>query len=166
MFNYDVVIANDQMLNKKFDDEIMSHNATREDKEKAIRNSRTRVTYYGLLNGKIIAEATAIISSLDQDMQNKDGLVGFKIAYLTDLKVQKEYQSRGYFSELYKFIENDLRLKGFKTLTVAVEQDDFKAKGISKNWGFTNFIKTGQELCTSSTSFPIRKTVEYYSKNI
>ena len=42
----------------------------------------TRIVYMGLLDGKIITEATAIISSKDKCMENKDDLVDNGKVYL------------------------------------------------------------------------------------
>ena len=47
-----------------------------------------------LLNGEIIAEATAIVSEYDFNMQNKDGLIGDKKAYLTAFRTNKEYENK------------------------------------------------------------------------
>ena len=74
----------------------------------------------GLLNGKIITECTAIISVDDLNMQNKDNLLGEKTAYPTPFRTNKEFENKGYFSKLYKFMENDLKQKGFTTLTLGV----------------------------------------------
>lgn len=62
-----------------------------------------------IFNNKIIAEATAIISENDLDMQNKEGLIDNKTAYLSAFRTNKEYQNKGYFFSLYKFMENDLK---------------------------------------------------------
>ncbi|UKI26777.1 MAG: hypothetical protein L6V91_08570 [Bacilli bacterium] len=52
-------------------------------KKESLRNVDNRIVYMGLLNDKIIAEATAIISEKDLDMQNKEDLVGSGKVYLS-----------------------------------------------------------------------------------
>ena len=109
---YKCVIADKNLIIKKWDEEIKRHNYSEEwkiYKEQSLSNMDTRIVYMGLLDGKIITEATAIISENDLDMQNKDGLVGNGKVYLSAFRTNKEYQDKGYFSKLYKFMENDLK---------------------------------------------------------
>lgn len=114
MENYKFIIADKELIIKKWDIEIKKHNNSdkwKEFKEIALQNLSTRIIYMGLLNNEIITEATAIISYQDNDIQNKDNLVGDKIAYLTGFRTNTEYEGKGYFSKLYKYIEKDLKLK-------------------------------------------------------
>ena len=41
------------------------------------------------------------------------------------------------------FMENDLKSKGFKSLTLGVEPKEVRNIQIYFNWGFTKYIKTG-----------------------
>ena len=110
MTNYECVIATKELIIKKWDEEILKHNNSelwKNFKEKSLRNIDTRIVYMGLLNGNIITECTAIVSKNDLDMQNKDSLVGDGRAYLTAFRTNKEFENQGYFSKLYKFMEND-----------------------------------------------------------
>ena len=63
--------------------------------------------------------------------------------YLSAFRTNKEYENQGYFSKLYKFMENDLKSKGFKSLTLGVEPKEIRNIQIYFNWGFTKYIKTG-----------------------
>ena len=38
--------------------------------------------------------------------------------YLSAFRTRKEYQGKGYFSKLYKFMEDDLKSRGYTTLVV------------------------------------------------
>ena len=116
----------------------------------------------GLLNGKIITECTAIISVDDLNMQNKDNLVGEKTAYLTPFRTNKEFENKGYFSKLYKFMENDLKQKGFTTLTLGVEPSETRNIQIYFNWGFVNYIKTSYERYPNGDEI----LVNYYKKDL
>lgn len=146
MTNYECVIATKELIIKKWDEEILKHNNSelwKSFKEKSLRNIDTRIVYMGLLNGNIITECTAIVSKNDLDMQNKDSLVGDGRAYLTAFRTNKEFENQGYFSKLYKFVESDLKSKGFKSLTLGVEPKEIRNIQIYFNWGFTKYIKTG-----------------------
>ena len=114
--NYKCVVANKDLIIKKWDEEIRKHNNSKtwiDFKEKSLRNLDTRIVYMGILNDEIITESTAIISINDLDMQNKDNLVGKK--------------------------------RGFSSLTLGVEPSEVRNIMIYFNWGFTNYIKSDYE---------------------
>lgn len=105
--NFKCVIATKDLIIQKWNEEIKKHNDSdvwKEFKKESLRNVDNRIVYMGLLNDKIIAEATAIISEKDLDMQNKEDLVGSGKVYLSAFRTNKEYQNKGYFSKLYKFM--------------------------------------------------------------
>lgn len=144
--NYKCVVASMDQIIEKWDEEIKRHNDSEEwkiYKEQSLSNMDTRTVYMGLLDGIIITEATAIISSKDKCMENKDDLVDNGKAYLSAFRTNKEYENQGYFSKLYKFMESDLKSKGFKSLTLGVEPKEIRNIQIYFNWGFTKYIKTG-----------------------
>lgn len=126
---YRCVIASKELIIKKWDEEIRKHNNSKiwiDFKEESLRNLDTRTIYMGILDGKIITECTAITSDDDLDMQNKDNLIGKNKAYLTAFRINKEYENKGYFSKLYKFMEDDLKRKGFTSLTLGVEPSEVR----------------------------------------
>ncbi len=118
------------------------------------------IPYYGILNGKIICEATANINP--KIVQNSDMLVDTNIVYLSAFRTIKEYQGKGYFSKLMKFMLNDLKNKGYTKVTVGVEPTDKKNKKIYEHFGFTEYLKKGIEKYPDGTIIE----VEYYSKDI
>ena len=85
-------------------------------KEESIKNMKEKntIVYYGLLNGMIISEATAFISNTNDTNE----LVNEHTSYLSAFRTRKEYQGKGYFSKLYKFMEDDLKKRGYIKLVV------------------------------------------------
>jgi len=171
MKKYKCLIADLEMINKKWDKEIEDHHNSIqwiEFKNISIKNRNTRIVYMGVLNDEIITEATAIISEDDLDMQNKDKLVGNKTAYLTAFRTNKHYEGRGYFSKLYKYMENDLKIKGFQKLTLGVEPCEVRNMQIYFKWGYVNFIKTAFEIypLENNADEPEKVMVNYYSKKL
>ena len=165
MKEYKCVIANKDMIIRKWDYEIQKHNNSmlwKNFKEESLSNMNTRIVYMGLLDGEIITECTVIISSDDKNMQNKDELIGDTMAYLTAFRTNKDYEGKGYFSKLYKFMENDLRNKGFKYLTLGVEPCEVRNMQIYFKWGFNNYIKSDYEVYPDGE----RILVNYYRKDI
>lgn len=163
--DYKCVIADKDLIIKKWDEEIKKHNNSEnwiKFKEKSLRNLNNRIVYMGILNDRIITESTAIISSNDLDMQNKDNLIGDKVAYLTAFRTNKEYENKGYFSKLYKFMEKDLKNRGFESLTLGVEPSETRNIKIYFKWGFINYIKSDYEYYSENDKI----LVNYYKKKL
>ena len=163
--NYKCIIATKELLTKKWDIEIKKHDNSdvwKKFKIESLRNIDNRIVYVGILNNEIITEATAIVSENDIDMQNKDSLVGSGKVYLSAFRTNKEYQNKGYFSKLYKFMEKDLKEKGYKTLTLGVEPNEIRNMQIYFKWGFKSYIKTDYEYYPNGE----KVIVNYYKKSI
>lgn len=116
--------------------------------------------YYGILDGKIISEATAILDG--SIAQNSDGLVDEKTAYLSAFRTIPEYQGKGYFSKLFQFMLSDLKSRGYEKVTLGVEPEETKNKEIYFHYGFTEHIKNGMETYPDGTTID----VEYYGKQL
>lgn len=162
---YNCIVADRNLIIKKFDFEIKKHHNSKmwkEFKQIALDNLDTRIVYMGILDNQIITEATAIISNKDLNIQNKEDLVSKDTAYLTAFRTNKEYEGKGYFSKLYKFLENNLKNLDFKTLTLGVEPTEIRNKEIYFHFGFTKYLKTSYETYPNGQKI----LVEYYKKEI
>lgn len=162
MEKYICKIASIEEMNKKWDYEISI--ATNKEnwiiwKEQNIKNYKNGkiIPYYGILDTQIICEATAIISS--DIVQNSNKLVDDTTAYLTAFRTNKEYEGKGYFSKLYKFMEEN---KGYTVLTLGVEPEETRNKEIYKHYGFIEHIKNDKEIYPDGTEID----VEYYRKEL
>ncbi|HAB66740.1 MAG TPA: N-acetyltransferase [Firmicutes bacterium] len=166
MDNYVCKIATIEEMNKKWDYEIDKAVDDKSNwiiwkKENIERFKNNQIIpYYGLLNGKIICECTAALSP--SIVQNSDNLVDENIAYLTAFRTIPEYQGKGYFSRLFKFMINDLQARGYKKVTLGVEPEETKNKNIYFNYGFNEHIKDAKEVYPDGTEID----VEYYGKSI
>lgn len=141
-------------------------------KENAIRGykEKSKIMYIGLLNDEIICEATAYVNELAfiGDIKNTENLLSKERAYLSAFRTNKEYENNGYFSKLYKYMEKDLKEKGYKELSLGVEPNEIRNILIYFKYGFTNYIKTTIESLPGSTnnSKPIEEIVNFYYKKI
>ena len=166
MDNYVCKIATLEDIIKKYDYEIKKAVEDKENwvvwKEKAIEkyNKGLSITYMGFLNGEIVCECTAAIDPTI--VQNSDGLVDSKTAYLFAFRTNEEYQGKGYFSILYKFMINDLISRGYEKVTLGVEPEEEKNKTIYFKYGFTDHIKDAKEVYPDGTTID----VEYYGKKL
>lgn len=110
--------------------------------------------YYGILDGNIICEATAI---RDPDFCGKKAESTIE---LCAFRTNKEYRGMGYFSKLKDFMLQDLKQRGYTRAVVGVEPEEEGNKAIYHHWGFT------EPFCTGSESYPDGTViqVEFYSK--
>ena len=166
MNNYVCKIANIDDMNTKWDYEI--ENAI-EDKDNWIIWKKEHIErfqkglsipYYGILDGKIICECTAAIDP--SIVQHNEGLIDDKTAYLTAFRTIEEYQGKGYFSKLFKYMIDDLKKRGYERVTLGVEPQEEKNKAIYFKYGFTDHIKDDKETYPDGTVID----VEYYSKKL
>lgn len=118
------------------------------------------IPYYGIHDGQIICEATAALTS--DIVKNSDKLVDDTTAYLTAFRTNKEYEGKGYFSKLYKFMEEDLKNKGYLLLTLGVEPEEVRNYQIYRHYGFKEFIKSDVETYPNGEKID----VNYYGKRL
>lgn len=118
------------------------------------------IPYYGILDGNIICEATAMLNS--EAVQNSEGLVGNSVVYLSAFRTIEEYQGKGYFSKLMKFMLNDLKRRGIVRVTLGVEPAEETNKKIYAHYGFNEYIKSATEVYPDGTVID----VDYYGKNL
>ena len=164
--NYICKVPSLQEMNTKWDYEISHSGEDRGNwiiwkKENISRFiSGDIIPYYGILNGTIICEATAIVNH--RAAQKREGLVGDTTAYLSAFRTIPEYQGRGYFSALFKYMENDLKKKGYTKLTLGVEPCEATNRQIYAHFGFTEYVKSATETYPDGTVID----VDYFAKNI
>lgn len=157
-------IASLQEMNVKWDYEIAQSGDDRENwiawKKRNIENFKAGYTipYYGILDGVIICEATAMIHP--DVVQNSSDLVDSHTVYLCAFRTIDKFQGKGYFSKLFYFMLNDLKHKGFTKATLGVEPTEYKNKEIYTHYGFTEYIKSAKEHYPDGTAID----VEYYGK--
>ncbi len=159
-------IASPQEMEIKWEYEIAQREKDKESwivwKKQSIENYKQGYTipYYGILEGIIICEATAMVHP--KVVQNNTGLVDSHTAYLSAFRTIDKFQGKGYFSKLFHVMIDDLRQKGFTKVTLGVEPAEEKNKEIYAHYGFTEYIKSGKEYYPDGTVID----VEYYGKTI
>ena len=159
-------IASVEEMNVKWAYEIAHSGKDRENwlvwREQHLENYRRGylLPYYGILDGTIICEATAVLRP--EIVQNSDGLVDEHTVYLSAFRTVEQFQGKGYFSKLFRFMLDDLRRKGYTKATLGVEPDEKRNKEIYAHYGFTEFLKSGRERYPDGTEIE----VEYYGKTL
>lgn len=90
------------------------------------------------------------------------------MAYLAAFRTNKEYEGKGYFSKLYKFVENDLKNRGYTELSLGVGPEAVRNIEIYFHLGFRDYIKTLIEYELSKDD-PLKKeedVILFYKKKI
>ncbi|MBO5177662.1 MAG: GNAT family N-acetyltransferase [Lachnospiraceae bacterium] len=166
MDEYICKIAPLEEMNTKWDYEIAHAGEDRDNwiiwKKSSIEHMQEgkSIPYYGILYGQVISEATAILDG--SIAQNSDGLVDGKTAYLSAFRTIPEYQGKGYFSKLFRYMLEDLKNCGYEKVTLGVEPEETENKKIYFHYGFTEHIKNGVEVYPDGTKID----VEYYGKQL
>ncbi len=159
--SYICKIPSPEEMEQKWNDEILQH-SEKENwivwKGEAIESARTgrSIPYYGILDGTIICEATAV---LNPDFGRAGKETG-QTAELCAFRTNKEYRGKGYFSKLMDFLQKDLRQRGFEKVIVGVEPDKKHNRDIYRHWGFTEYVSSGTETYPDGTVIK----VEFYEK--
>lgn len=166
MANYICKIASVEEMNEKWDYEIAHAVDDKGNwtiwKKSSIEHMQEgkSIPYYGILDGQIISEATAILDG--SIAQNSDGLVDEKTAYLSAFRTIPECQGKGYFSKLFWYMLSDLKSRGYEKVTLGVEPEETENKEIYFHYGFTEHIKNGVEVYPDGAQID----VEYYGKQL
>jgi len=160
MKNYICKIASVDEMKIKWNYEIKKHKSPnwkiwKVESIERVKNGQC-IVYYGILNGKIICETTAMLDK--SIIQNSDGLVDDKTAYLCAFRTVDKYQGKGYFSKLFNFMINDLKSKGYEKVTLGVESAETENLKIYQHLGFDKFIKSAKETYPDGTVID----VDYY----
>ncbi len=139
-------IASPEEMEQKWDYEISIH-AEKENwiawKAEAIEGCRSgrSIPYYGILDGTVICEATAILKpELKQ--------VPEQMAELCAFRTNSAYRGQGYFSKLKDFMLKDLKQKGYAKAVVGVEPEETMNREMYHHWGFTEY------LCSDTETYP------------
>lgn len=164
MDNFICKIATREELLKRWEYLVEIHSGNKDwivYKENALRNfdNKNTISYLGFLNDKIICEATAYIKeeAFIGDISDPTNLLSDSMCYLAAFRTNKEYEGQGFFSQLYKFMENDLIKKGYKELSLGVSPKEVRNIEIYFHLGFRVYIKTFIEK---------EDTIIFYKKNL
>ena len=126
-------------------------------------DENSTISYIGILNDEIICEITAYIksSAFIGDISDPSGLLSDKMAYLAAFRTNKEYEGQGYFSRLYKFVEKDLKKRGYTELSLGVGPENVRNNEIYSHLGFTDYIKSVVEYEDGEEDL-----IDFYKKKI
>ena len=141
-------IATKEEILKRFDYEISMNpderkNWTTWKQEYIDMPEWRRISYFWFLNNVMICEATAALHS--DACVNMESLINEKTAYLFAFRTNKEFRWQWYFSKLFKFMINDLKIKWYEQVILWVKPTEYENKKIYFHYGFNELVKTDIE---------------------
>lgn len=83
------------------------------------------------------------------------------MAYLAAFRTNKEYERKGYFSKLYKFVEKDLLERGYTELSLGVGPEEVRNIEIYFHLGYRDYIKTVNEHSSEGDCY-----INFYKKKL
>jgi len=90
-----------------------------------------RIALFAETNGQPVGTIQLIF-----DSSNKEHADGKNIAHLHHLKVHKAFCKKGIGETLTRKVEEIAKQKGFKKMTVGVDEDNPYAKRLYEKWGY------------------------------
>ncbi len=168
---YKCKIASMEEVVAKMDYEISMHPDDKrwklwKEEAKSFLEKQKRICYIGILEKTIICEATVALS--EDAAQNLEDLIDDNTVYLFAFRTNEEYRNKGYFSKLYKFMEEDLKNRGYTRFILGVEPTETENLEIYKHFGFRKFVKEAyeKEPVIDEKTEPEKVLVHYYLKEI
>ena len=70
---------------------------------------------------------------------------GKTIAYVTALRIRKEYEGKGYVSALMRCMESNAKAMGFSKLTIGVEAAETRNLKIYLHWGYDSYVMAEED---------------------
>lgn len=124
------------------------------------------ITYYGYIGDVVVCEATAITQEegLKDIVGNPENLCNRTRAFITNVRIADEQKGKKYFSKLSRYMEKDLKSRGFEELTIGVKPEETDNIEMIFHLGFLNYLKTSIELVGEQKDQ--EQTINYYLKKV
>ncbi len=158
-------VASVEEMNRKWDYEIRRHPGEKNwtvwkgEAIDAFLAGRS-VPYYGVLNGTVICEATAVLfPDLPPDVAEA---AGSRTVELCAFRTVRAYRGMGFFSQLMDYMLRDLKERGYEKAVVGVEPQEKRNLEIYRHWGFGEYAGAGTETYPDGTVID----VAFYTKRL
>ena len=107
------------------------------------RNRECRAaTYVAVVDGEPIGEVTLDYhaEAYGNPETRKYLADGQNMAYVTALRIRKEFEGNGYVSGLMRFMEDAAREMGYTSLSIGAEATEARNLAIYLHWGYDKFL--------------------------
>lgn len=120
--------------------------------------SGAAATFAVIFDGEPVGEGTLLFSPKCKAIRGRLQLAnGANIANINALRIRKEFEGRGYVSQLMRAMEEYALQQGYTRITIGVEAVESRNLAIYLHWGYRQYIMSegeGKEL------------VLYYAKDL
>ena len=104
------------------------------------------VTFVVLKDNDPIGQCSIVLNKNNIKFKCKDLLCNSKNkAYLSTIRIEKQFEGQGHISKLVKTVENSAKKKGFSNLTIGVEAKESRNLAIYLHFGYTKFLTSETE---------------------
>ena len=110
------------------------------------RNKEGRAaTFVAVIEGEPVGEVTLDFHAEAYGNADTRKILadGCQRAYVTALRIRREFEGLGYVSGLMRFMENEARNLGYTSLSIGVGAEEARNLAIYLHWGYNQFI-TGE----------------------
>ena len=107
----------------------------------------TRLIESGAFSIYLLFEDDDLIGELHVTWRSDDPsfAVAGQRAYLSAYRILEERQNRGYGQFLLRGVIDAVEARGYREITIGVEDDNFRAKHLYEKFGFTEFVARRSE---------------------
>lgn len=148
IWNYNIRMDPDEPRNLRWKESYISRNL-----------SGRAATYVVIADGEPVGEVTLdYFAEAHGHVQTRKVLAdGTTTAYITALRIRKEFAGKGYASGLMKYMEAEAKQRGIQRLTIGVEAAESRNLAMYLHWGYDCFRMYLEEC---------GELVLYYSKEL
>ena len=112
----------------------------------ADNESGAAATFAVICDGEPVGEGTLLFSPACKAIQGRLCLAdGVNVTNINALRIRKEYEGRGYVSQLVHTMEDYARERGYSQITIGVEAVETRNLGIYLHWGYDEFLMSEGE---------------------
>ena len=107
----------------------------------------TRLIESGAFSIYLLFEGDDLVGELHVTWRSDDPLaaVDGRRAYLSAYRIREDRQGRGYGQRLLRGVIEAIEARGYREITIGVEDDNLRAKHIYGKFGFTEFVARRRE---------------------
>ena len=113
----------------------------------AMITENTRLIESGAFSIYLLFEDAELIGELHVTWRSADPLAALdgKRAYLSAFRIREDKQGLGFGQHLLQGVIAEIEARGYREITIGVEDDNLRAKHLYQKFGFTEFVARRSE---------------------
>ncbi|MBR5742843.1 MAG: GNAT family N-acetyltransferase [Clostridia bacterium] len=112
-------------------------------REEYIGYNRTgeAVTFAVMRGDEPVGEGTLLFSPACRAIGGNPALAdGKRVVNLNALRIEKPYEGQGHVSQMVKEMEREAVRRGYRVITIGVDESELRNRAIYRHWGFDRFL--------------------------